>query len=65
MECPRCAGCMIRQSFEDFEDDTGSIIFYGWRCLICGEIIDSTILTNRQTKPAPTTSKTRKRLAFR
>ena len=65
MECPRCAGCMIRESFEDLRDDTGTLFFHGWRCLICGEIIDPTILTNRFTNPAPTTSKTRKRLIFR
>jgi hypothetical protein len=25
--------------------------FSGWRCILCGEIIDQVILENRQTKP--------------
>ena len=63
--CPRCAGWMEQESFEDLRDDTGLIHFSGWRCLTCGEIIDPLILQNRKGNPVPIQSKTRKRLIFR
>jgi hypothetical protein len=65
MRCPRCAGQMTYEPFEDIRDDTGSFFFYGWRCLSCGEILDPIILANRKGKPQPIESKTRKRLIFR
>ena len=43
MECPRCNGVMVQDEFEDLKDDTGSLHFKGWRCLICGEILDPVI----------------------
>lgn len=51
MDCPRCSGSMISQIFEDIKDDTGHICFYGYRCLICGEIVDPVIMANRQNRP--------------
>ncbi len=64
--CPRCSGSMARESFLDLRDDTGAFCFDGWRCMVCGEIIDPLILANRKVKdPRPIESKTRKRLAFR
>ena len=48
MECPRCAGFMLVDQFQDLLDDTGQIDFYGLHCLICGEILDPLILTNRE-----------------
>lgn len=65
MTCPRCLAWMLEESFADVRDDTGAIHFSGWRCPSCGEIIDPLILSNRKNKPAPTESKTRKRLVFR
>lgn len=65
MKCPRCTGHMVYESFDDIRDDTGSLSFYGWRCLLCGEILDPIILSNRRNKPQPFESKTRKRLIFR
>lgn len=49
MQCLRCGGLMISERFEDLGDDTGQICFYGLHCLICGEIVDPMILTNRMT----------------
>lgn len=51
MQCPRCSGNMISQIFEDMNDDTGRICFYGYRCVICGEILDPVIMANRQNRP--------------
>ncbi len=65
MRCSRCAGRMVPETFEDLRDDTGTLKFSGWRCLGCGEIIDSVIMANRKLRPAPIESKTRRRLAFR
>lgn len=48
MRCPRCKGMMVKERFQDIEDDTGQIYFHGWRCLVCGEILDPVIVTNRQ-----------------
>jgi len=60
MECPRCAGSMVFEIFQDFKDDTGNLSFSGYRCLICGEILDPVIVANRQQRPAPLVSKNRK-----
>ena len=40
MPCRRCNGLMIEDRFEDFADDTGQIAFRGWRCIVCGVILD-------------------------
>lgn len=41
-KCDRCGGWMAR---EEFKHDTG--IFFGWNCILCGEMIDPVILLNR------------------
>lgn len=60
MQCPRCTGSMIFEVFQDMQDDTGKISFSGYRCLICGEILDPVIVANRQNRPAPLLNKNRK-----
>jgi len=42
---------MISEVFQDMHDDTGRICFYGYRCVICGEILDPVIMANRQNRP--------------
>lgn len=42
-KCLRCRGAVIHENF--FSSDGQ---FWGWKCLICGEIIDPIILQNRQ-----------------
>ena len=49
MQCQRCNGLMVLERFDDIRDDTGQINFEGLRCLLCGEIVDPMILTNRMT----------------
>ena len=49
MECPRCKGLMMLERFSDF-----FLIFFAWKCINCGSILDRTISTNRrrsQTSP--------------
>ena len=43
MKCHRCRGAVIYDKFYGFEEQ-----FMGWKCLICGEIVDPVILENRQ-----------------
>ena len=45
MNCPRCHGLMVTIRLEDA--GSSSLCFSGWRCLLCGEVIDSGIKANR------------------
>ena len=47
MICHRCGGRMITEKFYDL-----SSIFYGWHCVICGEILDPVILLHRLSQNA-------------
>ena len=60
MQCHRCKGSMIFEKFQDYNDDTGRLSFNGWRCLICGEIFDPVIYTNRIQHPPPLVGTNRK-----
>lgn len=57
MKCPRCGGLMVGDWFLDINDEAGRMKFDGLRCLICGEIVDSLILENRQKQLETTASK--------
>ena len=46
MKCYRCHGAMIYEKFYGKEGQ-----YFGWRCIICGEIVDQIILENRYGKP--------------
>jgi hypothetical protein len=50
--CARCGGLMVVEHYIDLQDDTGQIGLTALRCTSCGEVIDPTILRNRE-KPAP------------
>jgi hypothetical protein len=43
MECPKCKGLMMLERFSDF-----FLVFYAWKCINCGAIIDRTISNNRR-----------------
>ena len=51
MRCLRCKGLMAFTRFYDFLDDTGRIAFDAWRCIGCGEVLDSVIYKNRIQRP--------------
>jgi hypothetical protein len=61
MRCPRCKGLMVNERFQDVRDDTGQIYFEGFRCLVCGEILDPLIVSNRK-QPAVKRGRRRKLL---
>ena len=64
MDCQRCHGKMVEAEFSDIKDDSGYLNFRGWRCLLCGEIVDSVILSNRMNRPSPIVSRNRKIMAY-
>lgn len=47
MHCQRC-GC--RMIFEKYYDVSN--VFFGWHCIICGEILDPVILLHRLSNDA-------------
>jgi hypothetical protein len=47
IHCDRCGGRMIFEKFYDVNN-----IFFGWHCVICGEILDPVILLHRLSKNA-------------
>lgn len=61
MKCPKCEGLMIYEKFMDMEESS-NFYFYGWRCLSCGNIVDSTIVANRALNENPPVEKKRRRL---
>ncbi len=48
MECPRCKGRMVRDTFIIPSENGLPSSYVGWRCLHCGEVIDMLILINRR-----------------
>ena len=57
MTCPRCAGLMVREQYDNLEFDSAGYEISGWRCLNCGAIVDSVIAAHHQpvnkTEPDP------------
>ncbi len=47
MKCERCQAAMLAESFKDVCADTWFMGFDGWRCPVCGNILDPVILANR------------------
>lgn len=47
MECPKCKGMMLLERCSDF-----FLVFYAWKCVNCGAMIDRTISANRRTSLA-------------
>ena len=49
MRCPRCAGFMVYERFEDLVGLGSSDHEYaGWRCINCGTIVDPVIAVHRR-----------------
>ena len=48
MECPKCRGFMQLERMSDF-----FLVFYAWKCINCGALVDKTIARNRRTSMAP------------
>jgi ribosomal protein L37AE/L43A len=52
MDCPKCKGLMMLERFSDF-----FLVFYAWKCVNCGAIIDKTICNNRKNSLAAKAAK--------
>lgn len=48
MECPKCRGFMQLERMSDF-----FLVFYAWKCINCGALVDKTIARNRRASMAP------------
>ncbi len=47
MDCLRCQSLLIPEVFVDYGASGGAMSFLGYRCLSCGDILDTTILRHR------------------
>ena len=52
MDCQKCKGLMMLGRFSDF-----FLVFYAWKCINCGAIIDRTIFNNRRNSLTAKTTK--------
>jgi hypothetical protein len=50
LRCQRCGGRMLVEKFYDVNN-----VFFGWHCVICGEILDPVILLHRLSQDADLT----------
>lgn len=58
-KCARCQGPTVHEVFVDWISGGGHLSFPGRRCLLCGDITDSLILSHRVTHPQPGSRNTR------
>jgi len=61
MPCPRCQSLLVPEIFIDYESDCGSMSFFAYRCVACGDILDPTILRHRTDCRSPSCSNVRTR----
>jgi hypothetical protein len=47
MTCSRCGGMMNPEEFSNMTEGAVPWFYAGWRCLFCGDIVDSLILRHR------------------
>ena len=52
MTCERCHGLMVREQICDLEGRSSSLCMDGYRCLLCGDLVDALILENRKRSTA-------------
>ncbi|NIO16927.1 MAG: hypothetical protein GTN70_08000 [Deltaproteobacteria bacterium] len=43
MRCSKCNGLMIFDKFQELSE-----VFGGWRCILCGRIVDSDLLLQEE-----------------
>ena len=53
MTCERCLGFMIVDAYSD-RYETGRCASLAWRCLNCGDLVDSQILAHRMVQKRKT-----------
>ena len=50
MDCTRCSGQMKSEFFMDRAERAIPWSYEGWRCVLCGEVVDPVILMNRSLR---------------
>lgn len=53
MTCERCQGLMVGKQMCDLLGTGGNLCVEGFRCLLCGNITDATILENSEARLPP------------
>lgn len=48
MTCERCNGLMVREQICDLQGRSSSLCLDGYRCLLCGDLVDALILEHRK-----------------
>lgn len=48
MTCERCEGLMVSERISDMQGMSSDLCANGYRCLLCGNLVDELILENRQ-----------------
>lgn len=48
MTCGRCNGLVVSERISEMNGASGSLCVNGYRCLLCGDLVDAVILENRQ-----------------
>ncbi len=48
MRCERCNGLMVSERICDLQGMNSDLCVDGYRCLLCGNLVDAMILENRQ-----------------
>lgn len=48
MTCERCHGLMVGERICDLQGTNSDLCANGYRCLLCGNVVDKTILENRR-----------------
>jgi len=52
---------MVEEIFVDLRSDTTAASFPGWRCMICGAIVDPVIAQHQHVRPAPAFRRARRK----
>jgi hypothetical protein len=61
MDCSKCRGLMVFESFQDPSETGSRNLFGGWRCLACGRISDPMIEAHKKNGPSMIGSKVRRK----
>jgi hypothetical protein len=48
MTCERCDGLMVSEQICDLQGMNSDLCVNGYRCILCGNVVDSMILENRR-----------------
>ena len=59
LNCIRCQGLMVPTRLEEAVGATSGESISGWKCLLCGEVIDSVIAANRKGRQEPMAGRAR------